>query len=77
MSRLNGNRGQRDGCSLWAEGLPTKFFGQLQRITSTRKVGARHDELGAAHLLGSADDILEIVRVSLDAAVFAPIDGVG
>lgn len=38
------------------EELRTKLFCELEGITACLKVGARHHELGASDLLGSADD---------------------
>lgn len=59
------------------KGLPTKFFCQLQGITRAREVRARYNELGAAYFLGSSNDILEIIWVSLNAAMLTPEDGIG
>lgn len=40
------------------------------------EVRARYDELGTPHLLGSSDDILEIIRMSLNATMLAPEYGI-
>jgi hypothetical protein len=37
-----------------------------------REVRARYDELSTPYFLGSSDDILEIIRMSLNTTVLAP-----
>lgn len=62
--------------NLWTDMLHTEFLGELQSRADTVKVGARHHELGAADLLGPADDSVEVVWMPLFAMVVAAKDWV-
>jgi hypothetical protein len=58
------------------DGRLTIVIRQFQRITRALKVGARNDEFGASGLLGSLDDGVQVIGMSLSAVVLSPEDRV-
>jgi hypothetical protein len=52
------------------------LLGNFERMPRALEIRARHNELGAADILGPLDDSREIVRVSSGAMVDSTKDGI-